>query len=75
VCLCLWLHFFCLTVLADYGASFASDFNHARSEFCGKKGCITASGYTDSTSLKTSHPHGLPREEKSMGLRKLNVCP
>jgi hypothetical protein len=44
----------------EYGASVDRDFNDDYQCFGGTKLILLIRGYMSSTSLKTSHPHGLP---------------
>jgi hypothetical protein len=58
----------------EYGASVPSDFDDVIPMFWGeRKLVLLLQGYMSSASLKTSRPHGLSCEEKSMGHRKVNV--
>jgi hypothetical protein len=69
-----WLHFFSLSAIVEYRASFASNFNLTNSMFWGERTYIAASGYIGSASLKTSHLRGLPLWEKEHESQKLNAC-
>jgi hypothetical protein len=55
-----WLRCLSLVAFVEYRASLASDFNVSYLIFWGIEAYIVALGYVDSTSLKTSHPYGLP---------------
>jgi hypothetical protein len=55
------------------GASAASDFNGGDRHFGGRKLILLLWGYKRSTSLKTSHPHGLSLHGKEYGPKEKNA--